>query len=441
MTEAGGVAEAKRGEKERGPRPAPDARLLRGVRWRLLAWSAGSTLVVLVLLGGLLYTAVARSLEAAGTAQLRERARAETQLATVEPAPFPGPPEFVFGGPTSGTLAVIVGADRRPLGPQGARPVEGLPDRAGVEAALAGREDIRTTVLEGTPVRILTTPVEVAGQRLAVQVVQDRTAEERTLNVLLVVLGLGGVVAVALSLVLGYAYAGRALVPIRTSLARQREFAAEASHELRTPLAILRGSVEHLRRHRGERVEQVGAALDDMEAEVGRLTRLVDDLLLLARTDSGAVQLETVPTDLAEVAVGALPALQTLADSREVRLQLDPAPSPLVGDPGRLRQLVTILVDNAIRHSPAGGTVLVTVRGGKEGTTLTVEDEGRGIREEDLARIFERFWRAPDAPSGGSGLGLSIARWIAEQHGGSIRAANRPEGGARLEVRLPGGRP
>jgi signal transduction histidine kinase len=109
----------------------------------------------------------------------------------------------------------------------------------------------------------------------------------------------------------------------------------------------------------------------------------------------------------------------------------------MVGDPLRLRQLVTILVDNAIRHTPTGGTVLVRVRREQQTVTLEVLDDGPGIRETDLDHVFERFWRADDAPSGGTGLGLSIAHWIVERHGGTISAANRPEGGARFEARLP----
>jgi two-component system sensor histidine kinase CiaH len=427
-----------------------DSELVRRVRWRLVAWSGGLTLAVLLVLGATLYTAVAGALEAAATEQLRTRAREEAGGVGAQPAPAPAPaPEwYVFGGPASGTIAFFVGPDDRPAGPPGPRTIEGLPDQAGVDAAYAGREDVRKTTIEGTPVRILTTPVEVAGRRSVIQVAQDRTAEERALAVLLAVLVGGGLLAFGLSLALGYGYASRALVPIRNSLARQRQFAAEASHELRTPLTVIRASLEDLRRHRDRPVAEVGSTLDDMDAEAERLSRLVDDLLLLARTDSGAIQLERQPTDLAEVAVAALPGLSKVARTRGVRLQLDPAPAPLTGDAERLRQLVTLLVDNAIRHSPPDGTVHIRVRGGdadgrrerrRHEVTLDVEDEGRGIRADDLPRLFDRFWRARDAPAGGSGLGLAIARWIVKQHGGSIEAANRPEGGSRFSVRLPAG--
>ena len=118
-------------------------------------------------------------------------------------------------------------------------------------------------------------------------------------------------------------------------------------------------------------------------------------------------------------------------------MHLDARPTPAIGDALRIRQLVTILVDNAIQHSPPGGTVAVVTEPAGEKATVSVTDQGHGIRPEDLPRVFERFWRAPDAPSGGAGLGLSIARWIVERHGGTIEASSPPGGGARFEVTLP----
>jgi signal transduction histidine kinase len=174
------------------------------------------------------------------------------------------------------------------------------------------------------------------------------------------------------------------------------------------------------------------------------MTALVEDMLLLARTDSGMVQIERVPLDLGDVVAEAAGMLAAVGQERGVHVVLDPLPAPISGDPMRLRQLVTILVDNAIRHSPAGSTVTVLVRPEAGvplfplgGALLKVDDQGLGIKEGDLPRIFERFWRADDAPAGGTGLGLAIATWIVDQHGGSIGALNRPEGGAGFWVRLP----
>jgi signal transduction histidine kinase len=343
----------------------------------------------------------------------------------------------VFGGPASGTLAIAVDAEGDIVGPRPADP-DGLPVEGGVEAALSGGRDVREASIGDTPVRVLSQRVQVGGEPYVIQVAQDRTAEERTLRTLLIVLVAGGLVVLAAAAGFGFLYAGRALVPIQDSLRRQREFAADASHELRTPLAVVHGSVEHLRRNADRPVREVGTALDDIDGEVRHLTSLVDDLLLLARSDSGTVELRREAVDLAEAAGEALAGLRGLAQARGLRLQMDAAPVTVPGDPDRLRQLVAILVDNAIRHSPPNGTVTVTVGHGSP-ALLTVDDEGAGIRAEDLPKLFDRFWRAADAPPGGTGLGLSIARWITEHHGGTISAANRPGGGARFEVRLPSG--
>ena len=224
--------------------------------------------------------------------------------------------------------------------------------------------------------------------------------------------GRGRVVAVAF----GWLYAERALVPIRdslgaqrTALRRQREFAADASHELRTPLTVIRSSLEHVFRHPERPVSESREALDDIDAEVTHLTAMVDDLLLLARSDSGAVPIERMPLDLGDVAFDAASALGRTAEARGVHVQVDPEPAMLEGDPARLRQLVTILVDNAVRHSPRGGAVTVPVRAAGAVAAIEVADEGPGMRDEDMAHVFDRFWRAPGAPSGGTGLGLAIA--------------------------------
>ena len=421
-----------------------DARLLSRVRWRLVAWSAGSTFVLLLVLGTALYLSVDASLAAAGRSQLEAQARGlRSFLEHLPPGTEPGGESHEgpaigraeFGGPGSGTISIVLDQDGDFVGTTPADTTD-LPVAAAVAAARADAVDVRLASVKGAPVRVWTEVVDVSGVTHVVQVIQDRTAEQRTLTTLLVVMLGGGLAVLALAVAVGFMYAGRALVPIRDSLRRQREFAADASHELRTPLTIVRGSVEHLRRHRAQPVEEVGEALDDIDVEVDRLTSLVDDLLLLARSDSGVIELRRESVDLAEVAGEALQRLRAQAETRGVHLRLDATPVAVDGDPDRLRQLVAILIDNAIRHSPTGAAVRVGIRGDAH-PGISVEDEGPGIRSEDLPHVFDRFWRATDAPAGGTGLGLSIAAWIAEHHGGRITASNRPGGGARFEVSLP----
>lgn len=426
-------------------RQAGDARLLNRVRRRLVAWSAGSTLLLLLILGAVLYLSVNASLASAGRTQLDSQARAvRAFLEHLRPGGLTAPDadpgdnpigRAAFGGPGSGTISIIVDRAGAFIG-QVPYDQTDLPVKEGVSAAVAGRVDVRLASVHGAPVRVWSEMVQIDGQPRVLQVIQDRTAEERTLTILVTVLLGGGLAVLALAAAVGFVYAGRALVPIRESLQRQREFAADASHELRTPLAIVRGSVEHLRRHPRRRVSEVGDALSDIETEVDHLTGLVDDLLLLARSDSGMVVLARDPVDLAEVAGDALQRLRAQAEAGGVELRLDAAPVTVPGDADRLRQLCTILIDNAIRHSPAGRVVTVSIRADAP-AGLSVEDEGPGIRPDDLPHLFDRFWRAADAPEGGTGLGLAIAAWVAEHHGGSISASNRPTGGARFEVHLP----
>jgi len=427
---------------EAAPRRAADGdtRLLRRVRWRLVIWSGLITLAIVLALGLLVYTSVAASLASAGRDQLEQRAAPLAELISHASDPTqdnrPYPIGFALGGSTSGTYAIIVRPDDTVIGPR-EQLFPGLPVADGVAAARAGNVDYRELELAEVPTRVLSTPVQLANQTFVVQVVGDRTADVRTLGVLILVLVAGGAVAMVLALAGGAIYAQRALVPIRESLRRQREFAADASHELRTPLAVVRGNLEYLERHPDSTVSSMHETVEDARLEVDHMTELVESLLTLARADSGVLELERVPLDLADVAAGALGGLDPLARERGVPLVLDATPAVVSGDPTRLRQLVTILADNAVRHSPPGAQVAVAVHGQGKRAELTVDDAGPGVRAEDREHVFERFWRAPDAPEGGVGLGLSIASWIAAHHGGSISVGSSPSGGARFTVSLP----
>jgi signal transduction histidine kinase len=426
-----------------------DAPLLGRVRWRLAAWSGGATLLTLVVLGVALYVSLNTALSGSSEARLRQQATSAEQLIerfgdralpTVLGGGFNDSGHFgtpQFGGPGAGTVSVLVAPNDQLIGSLPADLAQELPVESSVVAARGGRADVRYASVGQTPVRVLSQPMTLGDQVWVVQILQDRTSEQRVLDTALLVLVVGGLGVLVASVVIGFLYAGRALVPIRESLRRQREFAADASHELRTPIAVIKSSVEDLRRNPGQRVAEVGSALDDVESEADRLTRLVDDLLLLARADSGTLELHREPVDLTDAAGEALRSLAHRAERGGVSLRLEASPAPVSGDPDRLRQLIGIVVDNAIHHSAAHASVMVNVRSEGRQAVATVDDEGRGIRPDDLPRVFDRFWRAPDAPHEGTGLGLSIASWIARQHDGTVVALNRPAGGARFEIRLP----
>jgi two-component system sensor histidine kinase CiaH len=426
------------------PATPGDARLLNRVRWRLVAWSGAITLAILLVLGGAIYATTSANL--ANTTETALQTRAAAVAAALQRLARPLAPGdadvystigLAIGGPASGTIGTIVTPSNVAYVPRDAI-ARDLPVEAAVQAVRSsGAEDLRVEQLGGTSARVLSVPVDLPNGRYVIQVVAFRTAEESTLRTLLLVLLVGGFGALILALAGGWLYAQRALVPIRESLRRQREFAADASHELRTPITILRASIDDLQRHPEMPVAQVGTALEDMHAEVGHMTDLVDGLLVLARADSGVVELQHEPADLADAAAAALGELTPLAQERGVELSLDAVPTDVNGDFARLRQMSVILIDNAIRHGGNGIQVGVSVRREGASALLRVDDNGPGLVPGEETRVFERFWRGAGAPEGGLGLGLAIASWIVERHGGTISAAQRPGGGARFEVRIP----
>ena len=213
----------------------------------------------------------------------------------------------------------------------------------------------------------------------------------------------------------------------------QRRFVADASHELRTPLTTIQGNAGLLSRGPAVSDEVRRAAAADIAAETARMTRLVDRMLTLARADSG-LKLELAPVDLGQVVAEVCRQAQTVHPERELVTVADG--TTIAGDEDAIRQLIWILLDNAMRH--ARSRVLVTLSSEGDWARLTVADDGPGIAAEEREHVFERFYRSDRSRTGhGAGLGLSIARWIAEQHRGRILAGEGPRGGAAMYVDLP----
>jgi signal transduction histidine kinase len=223
----------------------------------------------------------------------------------------------------------------------------------------------------------------------------------------------------------------------------QRRFVADASHELRTPLTSLRGNIQLLREEPvpGAPAEHL-SILADMDAEAARMTRLVGDLLLLAEADAGR-HLVLEPVDVASIVRRASRAARVLRDDVALEVQVVSASGLWVcGDPDRLTQVVLILLDNALKFSPPGGTV--TLRGfdaqrdGRSGVQVQVADRGPGVAPAERELIFERFYRSDRSRrAGGAGLGLPIARWIVHEHQGTLELDSTVESGATFSVWLP----
>ncbi len=215
-------------------------------------------------------------------------------------------------------------------------------------------------------------------------------------------------------------------------------FKADASHELRSPLGAMRAAIEVALQQPRES-EEYRNILASLGEQCERLTSLIDGLLLLARADAGELAIRREPIDLASVATEAAEMFEAVAEERGVRLVAELAgPATIPGDASRIRQLVTNLVDNAIRFTEPGGSVTLRVNAVANSATLLVTDTGIGIPAGDLPHIFERFYQVDTArASGGCGLGLSICRWIVEAHGGTIDVRNTPGKGTVFTVALP----
>jgi heavy metal sensor kinase len=224
---------------------------------------------------------------------------------------------------------------------------------------------------------------------------------------------------------------------LQEALDGERRFLDEASHELRTPLGVLRGEVE-LALRGGRSREELEAALRSIRQEADRLTRLTQDLLVLARTDRGRLPVHRSETDIGALLERVASEFSARAAAAGVRLAADADGVTARVDPDRIRQAVENLVDNALRQVPAGGEVRVrAIQRGSE-LRLSVEDTGPGFADAVLPRAFERFSRDDaDRDGDGAGLGLAIVRAIAEAHGGRATAENAPHGGATVAIVLP----
>jgi two-component system, OmpR family, sensor kinase len=288
---------------------------------------------------------------------------------------------------------------------------------AGLAVALAG-----SCLVAGTALRPITRMIEMAGdiarsrdlsQRIDTPHHRDEIGRlARTFNVM--------------------------LASIESAYTAQQRFVSDAAHELRAPLTAIQANLDLLQRHPEMTDADHGEALAEAKRESERLTRLVTDLLALARADAG-VPLRSSVVDLDAVVLDVFGSVHQLA--REQTLTLNTLePIQICGDEDRLKQLLLILLDNALKYTPAGGAVVVELRHVSNEAEVIVRDTGVGISQEDLSHVFDRFYRADPARGrdpGGTGLGLPIAQWIVHQHGGRIGITSRASAGTSVNVRLP----
>jgi two-component system, OmpR family, sensor histidine kinase MprB len=444
-------------------------RLSLGSRLSIAAAVAVAVAVALASVGS--YVAVRAKLRGQVDNALQDRIgqvdSVKQALAAGQPVPGPGRilPPAKFGG--AGAYVQFVSSDGSAIGPPRQDP---LPVSTAAREVASGTRGqfLADEHVDGTHVRVLTLP---AADGFAIQIARPLTDADHTLASLRVLLAFIMVGGVLLALALGRLVSRTALAPVRrfthstelaadqplgnrlpvegddeigrlarsfnttldaleSSVASQRQLVADASHELRTPLSSLRTNVQVLSRANELPPDERERLLHDLELELDELTALVGDVVELAR----GAQPDGIDQSLRLDELTA--ACVEKAQRRAPYTHFDTRLEPLVvrGDPGRLGRAIDNLLDNAVKWNPPDEPIEVLL----EGSALSVRDHGTGIPEEDLPKVFDRFYRAAGARRlPGSGLGLAIVRQVAEAHGASVSVANEPDGGARFTLSFP----
>jgi len=259
---------------------------------------------------------------------------------------------------------------------------------------------------------------------------------ERLLLIILVGCGLGIIGAIAA----GYFLAGRALIPIKNAWKKQQEFVSDASHELRTPLSVIQIKTDILFRNPASTIQDKILDISTISTESRRLSKLVTNLLTLARSDSDQIEMKKQEFQFDELLKEIILQYEDIALYEEKSLQLEVSDSiKFFADKERIHQMIVILLDNAIKYTSKGGEILLSCLQTNSLIVLKVEDNGIGIPEKDIPLIFDRFFQSDNARTSaeGTGLGLSIARWIIDKHHGKVKVQSTPGIGTTIEVSFP----
>jgi signal transduction histidine kinase len=320
----------------------------------------------------------------------------------------------------------------------------GLPSKELARQSLEQDERVSATIRgpQGR-VRVVSMPMrEESGEVVGViQYARSLKGVQQTISrlvLLLLPLGLGGLGAALFG---GLYMAGRAVRPARESFEKQRAFVADASHELKTPLTLIRADAEMVlyREHLNQEDRKL---VEHALTETDRMGAILSDLLLVARLDADEADLATKPFDLVSVLSKEAERFGVRAAAKEIRLEVHvPGELPARGDPKRTGQILAVLLENAVRFAPPGGSIAVSGRLQDHWVEASMRDTGPGISPDHLPRVFDRFYRAEASRTrgkgAGTGLGLAIARELARAQGGDLVAESAKDGGATFRLRLP----
>ena len=272
-------------------------------------------------------------------------------------------------------------------------------------------------------------------------VILDKSQPDSILNRLLFSFLIIGIISIFLVFIVSLFLANKALVPIKTVWDNQKNFIADASHELNTPLTVINTNLEIVMDNKDDLVESQSKWLENAQWEINRMSKLLQDLLLIASSDSEELNSFKAPFNISYTLEQTIFPFEPLAEIKGIIIKTEIEPEiDFCGDEGRIKQLITILTDNAIKYTNEGGNVTVKLNSDESTIEILVIDSGEGIPKEHLGRIFERFYRVEKSRSrnfGGSGLGLSIAECIVKEHNGSISVTSSLGEGSIFKVSFP----
>ncbi len=410
------------------------------LRRRLTLWYAATLSVIVLLLGGGLYLVIHSQLEQQMDDSLRAAAKELVRAARIREMEARDARGEVVDAVDElhipDRVLYLIDSVGTPI-----KPSEASPELRAI-ARRAARGEIVRTELELAENHTLSIHAErfalASGRTMVAVATADQVELTDRYAALIAAFGGTALAAIVLVTVGGYFLVRESTAPAERSMAYTRRFMADAAHELRTPIAVLRTRAD-VALGEPRRPESDEATLRGMSHEARRLGRVVDDLLMLARADAGERAVERHRFFLDDVVLDAAVSVQTLAEASGVTLQVSEfEETPVIGDAALVRELVVVLLDNAVKFTPRGGSVRVSVSP-EPLPTIVVEDTGRGIAAEHLPHVFERFYRAdPSRPrEGGAGLGLSIAHWVATEHDARISLTSVVGVGTTVTVVFP----